>query len=190
MIPTKIRDKVFKRLETIKEEFEQQYDCLFDKDDFITETTGESYDGFWSFTDGTMTLNIDLYTWNMFGSGLYPKYLQKYIDHIEQLAHEFAIEYNDDIDSQEYENAYDEYIQDDYITLQFRFIWYDKNNHGNGKNKIYCDCFLVDEYNRPIAEEIVGNFDCTIQEMEYRNSKDIDTIFNNMLKALDNIKEG
>ena len=189
MIPKKIRNKVYKRLETIKEEFEQQYEIIFDNDNFIIETTGESYSGFISFTDGTMTLNVDIFAWYSIGSGNYPVYLQKYISHIEQLAHEYALEFGE-FGSELYENNYDAYLYDDYITIQFRFIYYDKNNKGNGKNKIYCDCFLVDEYNQVINEEIAGNFESTIREVEFKNLKDIDTIFDSMLESLCNINKG
>ena len=186
MIPTNIKELAENRLTEIKEEFENNYEIYFKETDFINYHDGSSYEGFWSWTDGSLVLNVDLYSNYMISSGNYPIYLQKYINHIENLAHEYAIAINDDTDSGEYYEKYDEYLLDDYITLQFRFLWYDKNNHGNGKNKIYCDCFLVDEYNKVINKEIVGNFNDTIQEIEFNNLSDIDIIFNKMLEVLRN----
>ena len=184
MIPKNIKESAERRLTAIKEEFEDNYEIYFNDENFINHHDGSDYPGFWSFVDGSLTLNVDLIPWNLLGSGNYPNYLQKCVTHVEQLSHEYAIEHNNDRYSDEYQESYDEYLQDEYVTVQFRFMWYGKNKHGNGKNKLYCDCFLVDEYNQVIHKEIVGDFDNTIQEIEFHDLSDIDTIFDKMLEAL------
>jgi hypothetical protein len=106
----------------------------------------QSCDGFIAFVDGFICLSSLIYTDSLINSGNTPKYLQAYINRIDELAREHAEENGED--EEERDDIYYNYIAEDVFYLEINFYFYDKDGHGKGKDKVYFDYSIKNEYGK------------------------------------------
>ena len=148
MLKDKIFDLVKEKFEDIlKEELNNRFEAF--EVSLEEDKNVQGRDGFIPFVDGFVCLSAVINSSYLISSGNTPNYLEKYINHIDDLAFEYSNENAED--TQEIKDEiYFDYISDDYFYLECNFYWYDKDGEGDGMDKIYFDYSIKNEYGKSL----------------------------------------
>jgi len=147
-----LKDKIFglvkeKFENELKEEIQNRFEAF--EVNIEENKNVKSYDGFIAFVDGFICLSSVINSDMLISSGSTPKYLDAYINHIEKLAIEYSEENAEDTQEIK-DDKYQDYLCDDYFIVEVNFYWYDKNGHGKGKNSLYFDYSIKNEYGKEL----------------------------------------
>ena len=147
-----LKDKIF---DLVKEKFEDvlkdEINNRFEPFEVNLEENRnlQGRDGFIPFVDGFICLSSVINSSDLIISRNTPSYLEKYINHIDNLAIECANE--EARDNEELKDGiYFDYISDDYFYVEVNFYWYDKSGKGHGQDKIYFDYSIKNEYGKEL----------------------------------------
>lgn len=148
MLKDKIFDLVKEKFDDIlKEELNNRFETF--EVNLEEDRNLQGYDGFIPFVDGFMCLSSVINSSYLISSGNAPSYLEKYINHINDLAVEYSNENAED--TQEIKDGiYFDYILDYYFYVECNFYWYDKDGKGDGINSLYFDYSIKDEYGKSL----------------------------------------
>lgn len=143
-----LKNKIFLEVEKQFEFLAEKLNNKYENSDFDIEKNEnlKSYDGFIAFVDGYITISSDITTLNLIHSGLYPSYIEPYIEDTEQQASEYEKE-NSDI-----EDAFYEYLEEDYFIVEVNFYYYEDGT-------IYFDYVIKDYYNKVLYKIDQENID-------------------------------
>ena len=116
----------------------------------LNDVESKSRDGFWSSTDGGVSLSIPLSLTRMEGTGNTPTYMEKYLAKESERATGYT---NDEIGAWTEENEdewceeYDAWLEDGTtVWLTVNTFYYDASNEGEGKTSIYMSVACKDDY--------------------------------------------
>ena len=124
-----LKDKIF---DLVKEKFEDilkdEINNRFEPFEINLEEDRDvqGRDGFIPFVNGFMCLSAVINSSDLISSGNTPDYLKKYINHIDNMATEYANEEAGDNEEIK-DEIYFDYISDDYFYVECNFYWYDKD---------------------------------------------------------------
>ena len=148
MLKDKIFDLVKEKFEDIlKDEINNRFEAF--EVNLEENRNLQGYDGFIPFVDGFICLSSVINSSDLIISGNTPSYLEKYINHINDLAIEYSNENAEDTQEVKDETYFD-YISDDYFYIECNFYWYDKDGKGDGQDKIYFDYSIKNEYGKSL----------------------------------------
>ena len=144
-----IKTLMVETMESISEDIYDQMEMFGS----CSDVESISRDGFWSSTDGGVSLQIPLELSRLEGSGTTPLYLSDYaeltITYISNLVDEEFGERTEENEEKWYE-VYDEYLNDDSTWLIINIFYYSEENEGAGETAIYMSANVIDEYSRSI----------------------------------------
>lgn len=147
-----LKDKIFnlvkeKFKDILKDEINNRFEAF--EVNLEEDKNVQGRDGFIPFVDGFICLSAVINSSYLISSGNTPKYLNAYINHIDNLAIEYSKEQAGD-NKELRDDIYMDYISDDYFYVECNFYFYDKNGKGNGQDKIYFDYSIKNEYGKTL----------------------------------------
>lgn len=144
MLKEKIFNLVNEKFKDLQEDLKNRFENFEGNIEINKNLQGR--DGFIPFVDGFICLSSLIFTNDLISTGSRPSYLENYCNYIDNLAIEF------EKDNSENENAYWEYLSDNYFYIEVNFYWYDKDGKGHGLDKIYFDYSIKNEYGRTLCK--------------------------------------
>lgn len=152
-ITKSISEKWNKRIENylteiLVDEMERTFPLReFTPDILMEDAPEKSYEGFWCWINGGKILRLSIPVSYCLSTGYLYKPLQKAIDELDEDAYKFATETigeRTDENSDDFFEAFDNYLEDAYIDIEVSIKLYEKDNDRNpfyGADAFRCDAY-------------------------------------------------
>ncbi len=177
MLYKKHNEKAKEMMDELMEEFNDTYETMGS----IDTHNGDSYDGFISFSDGSVRAIIPLAIQSFIGCGKYPTFLDKFIDTVQNNAYAESESTKHKTHSDEWYEIYDYELSNIECYLYIELYFYDRKEE-NLHIKADMKCKYGKQYNSEVSEKL----ESSIKGLKVTESSNVERGLDILFKRMKN----